>query len=377
MKLTVDFSALHKAIAPLGAVIPSFSITKRGDAIDSVARDLVLGIDIQLDEIDGSDGVLGYDGHQVMLYIPDQGQGIDAALIDGKGNRVRRVHIAECRTIVEMRGKGRFHNHYIVTSRIDGKFKIFGRSVVSNEDLEGEADLSPCINCMKALNVKGYLEKSSASQKNFIAHFSFGELFESYSSLFETMPITTVDYYSGGYTSDWASISSNLKSELNYTCEYCGVNLDGNSKLLHAHHINGNKADNKRQNLRVLCADCHKKQPHHGHLYVSNEHTLMINNLRKEQKIAINEYSRLLVHADSALIGIVSKCKKYRLPCPEIGEVKTLNGKEVSIDLCWSKKKVALVINKESRRILRAAGWTVYKVSDAINSFDLLQSEVR
>lgn len=133
----VDFSALHKAVAPLGAVITSFTITKRSDPIQSVANDLlkgkVLGTDIHLDQINGSNGVLFYEGHQVMLYIPDQGNSIDSALINGKDKGVKRVHIAECRTIIEMRDKGRFHNRYVVTNRIDGKFNVFGQSYTSNE----------------------------------------------------------------------------------------------------------------------------------------------------------------------------------------------------------------------------------------------------
>jgi len=163
MKLTIDFSPLYKAIAPLGAVVTSFTITKRSDSIQDVARDLVkgkvLGEDIELDEIDGSNGVLIYEGYQVMLYIPDQGNAIDSALVDGKGKGVKRVHVAECRTIIEMRDKGRFHNRYVVTSRIDGKFSVFGQSYTSSKTLEGESDLSPCINCMKELNVEGYLER--------------------------------------------------------------------------------------------------------------------------------------------------------------------------------------------------------------------------
>jgi len=382
MKLTIDFSPLYKAIAPLGAVVTSFTITKRSDPIQDVARDLVkgkvLGEDIELDEIDGSNGVLIYEGYQVMLYIPDQGNAIDSALVDGKGKGVKRVHVAECRTIIEMRDKGRFHNRYVVTSRIDGKFSVFGQSYTSSKTLEGESDLSPCINCMKELNVEGYLEKRYQNQRDFIASFSYGRLFESYSSYFKTMPIASADYYSGGYTSNWASISSDLRNELDYTCEHCGIFLKDHKKLLHAHHVNGNKADNKRENLRALCADCHKKQPHHGHLYVSNEDTLVINRLRREQgKIDPFNYDHLIRYADSAFDGLLSKCKANRVPCGELGVIENLSGKLVSLDLCWKSKKVAVVVNNEHKILLRNHGWTVFSVYDAINCFSDFQNIVR
>ncbi|MDN3683196.1 HNH endonuclease [Vibrio tapetis subsp. quintayensis] len=383
MKLNVDFRALYKAIAPLGAVRSDLTLTRRSDSLESVANGLVqgkvLGKDIQLDEIDGSNGVLSYDGHQVMLYIPDQGPDVDQVINNGKCKSARRVHIAECKTIIGMREKGRFHNRYVVTSRIDGKFSVFGRSFHSGRDSEGESDLSPCIMCMKQLNVEGYTEKTYNAQKLFIANFSFIRLFESYSSYFKTMPTTTADYYSGGYSSDWSSISSALRSEVNYACQQCGVCLKEHKKILHAHHINGNKADNKRANLRALCADCHKKQPHHGHLYVSNETTLTINRLRAEQGVMSpsESYQELILYADPALIGLISKCQKNRLSCGKSGVSTWIKGNEVSIDLCWENQKVAVVINHKSSRDLKDAGWSVYTVQNALDRFDLFQSEVR
>ncbi|ANP78529.1 5-methylcytosine-specific restriction enzyme A [Vibrio crassostreae] len=383
MKLNIDFGALYKAIAPLGAVRSDFTLTRRSDNLESVTRGLVqgkvLGKDIQLDEIDGSNGVLSYDGHQVMLYIPDQGPSISEVISNGKCKSARRVHVAECKTIIDMREKGRFHNRYVVTSRIDGKFPVFGRSFHSGQDSKGESDLSPCIMCMKELNVEGYTEKTYEEQKSFIANFSFVRLFESYSSHFETIPTSTADYYSGGYSPDWASISSSFRSELNYTCQHCSVCLKDHKKLLHTHHVNGNKADNKRANLRALCADCHRKQPHHGHLCVSNETTLTINRLREEQGVVtpFDSYQDLMLYADPALVGLISKCQKNRLPCGKVGVSKNIKGNEVSIDLCWDNQKVAVVINHKSSRELKGAGWSVYTVQDALDRFDLFQGEVR
>ena len=48
--------------------------------------------------------------------------------------------------------------------------------------------------------------------------------------------------------------------------EDCGIDLNDNRKLLHTHHANGRKSDNISSNLKVLCVECHSKQPSHEHI---------------------------------------------------------------------------------------------------------------
>lgn len=378
MKLTVDFSALHRAVAPLGKVVTDFSISSRADELESIgshlSRGLILGKDIQLGDIDGSNGILNYDGHQVMLYIPDQGDEIQFILEDGKLGR--RIHVAECSTLDLMRSTGRF-KRYDVISRIDGLFPVFGRNFKLKQDTEGETDLGVCKNCLKILNYKGYATQSYAIKNQVFNDFSFEQFFEVYSSYFKSLPVNTKKP-SSNYTADWPSISAKLRSDLNYTCEQCGVELTSDSKLLHTHHINGNKADNEPENLRVLCADCHKKQPHHGHIHVSNTAVQKINQLRREQhKFDVFDYQNILECADTALDGLLQKCQSTRLPGAELGVVINDSGNMIAIDLCWPRRKVGVLINMNNAQALRNHGWNVFTAFDALSNFEGFQAKVR
>ncbi len=380
MKLTVDFSALHRAVAPLGSPVSDFTISNRAsdwvNVGEHLIKGLILGQDIDLKDIDGSAGILNYKGYQVMLYIPDQGYNIGIALADGKHKDARKIHVAECSTLENMRQIGRF-GRYDVISRIDGKFPVFGINPLSRMEESGETDLGVCKNCLTILNYKGYEGSVGAKKAEIFKNFSFEVFFEDFSSYFKSLPSNRTKAKSS-YTSDWAKVSGNLRAELNFTCEQCGVKLSENPKLLHVHHINGVKSDNSRQNLRALCADCHKKQPHHEHLYVSNEDTLRINEYRREQhKFDVFDYGNVRQYADSALDGLLIKCQAMRLPGPELGIAVNDNNKMISIDLCWPRAKVAVLINMDSSKLLQKNGWSVFSAFEALSRFDVFQKAVR
>ncbi|MGL5990488.1 MAG: HNH endonuclease [Plesiomonas sp.] len=382
MKLTVDLSALHRAVAPLGNVVTNFSINSQlGGWVDigeHLKSGMILGKDIQLSDIDGTQGILNYNGHQVMLYIPDHGSYVNHALSDGKQKCAKRVHVAECKTIIGMRDRGRFNDRYDVINRMDGLFPIFGTDYYSKREVNGEAELAVCQNCLNLLNHKNFSGLRLDEKTKFINEFSYAKFFETYSSYFKDLPKSTVGFQSGGYTQDWSMISSKLRNELNYTCEQCGVNLTDNTKLLHVHHISGNKADNSRKNLRVLCVDCHKKQPHHGHMHVSNEDTLSINEYRRKQnKFDVFNYTNLTQYVDTALEGLVNKCQSTSLPEPELGVVIKDGDTIISIDLCWPRRKVAVLINIANAQVLKKNGWNVFSAFDALNNFPAFQATVR
>jgi len=64
-----------------------------------------------------------------------------------------------------------------------------------------------------------------------------------------------------------------IKKPICELCGWCEVSVDGRTPI-ELDHINGNHADNRIENLRILCPNCHSLQPTHRGL---NKKTTFIN----------------------------------------------------------------------------------------------------
>ena len=79
MRIAHDFSALWAIADSLGAERQTFALS-RTTAISKIEAELIRGREVQLHELESVSGLLAYEGRQVLLYIPDQGQRIDEVL---------------------------------------------------------------------------------------------------------------------------------------------------------------------------------------------------------------------------------------------------------------------------------------------------------
>ena len=68
------------------------------------------------------------------------------------------------------------------------------------------------------------------------------------------------------YLETWPSIASMIRQRDRHTCQRCGINLSGKGRLLHVHHLDGDRLNNDPSNLMSLCVICHSDRERHQHL---------------------------------------------------------------------------------------------------------------
>ena len=285
-EIRVDLSLLKKAVEAMGA-----------EDLDVTFERLKKGITVfEISDLESKDGLLSEKGHQYILYIQDhaipQNKFEDAIKHGSKGNRFHLTD--ECQTIKRMQSENR-HERYVKTNDQSGKFVIKGEN-----DETGEAKLQVCRNCLKELNYSGFRNLNNKSKKDrskkdsIVKEFHIPTYFENYASCFSTLPNRRAGVRED-YTDSWEKKSWRHKKEKNFTCEGegCGVNLSqpDHRKLLHTHHKNGVKRDNRKENLQALCVYCHSEQPGHEHMRTRRfiKSFEQINQLRQEQGISLTD----------------------------------------------------------------------------------------
>ncbi|MEH6585211.1 MAG: HNH endonuclease signature motif containing protein [Halioglobus sp.] len=368
MKLEENMGQLWARVEEMGADRVEINLGEVWDDSEiEFDRELSTGgVEVSLEDLESEQGLLSVRGRQVILFIPDHAFRVEQVFdVPSQGNK---FHIADCKTLETMRERKRFER-YKVTNNLSGEFPIFGTGESSNRQIEGTAELNVCKNCLNMLNYEGAKNTSVAGRNSIVDVFSIADFFVTYSSVFKNLPRQLIDQAKKGYSPDWDEVSARVRSGAGDTCQCCEVDLTSKKSLLHAHHISGDKRDNAPRNLVALCADCHRKEPYHGHMFVKREHTELINRLRGEQGLLSTADTWQLVkrHVDAALLGVVDHCEKKRMPIAKVGYAVRDEKRAVVTELAmaWPTRKEGIYIGPKPD----LPGWSLFNLQQALIRF--------
>lgn len=366
MELTVDLSALWARVSQMGATKVDVDIGEVWEESDVEFDDQLSssGIEINLSELESNQGLLSIRGRQVLLFIPDHSFQIEKALVDAKFGK--KFHVADCITLEEAKRKNRFER-YKVTNNLSGVFEIYGTSDLGKE-IQDKARLNVCKNCINLLNFKGAANKNKEARDSIVRNFDIEEFFTTYSSLFNRLPRQHVANIQKGYAENWKTISSAVRQSFQNVCQHCFVDLSTDKRLLHVHHKNGEKSDNSSKNLIPLCADCHRKEPFHGHMYVKLKDTQRINELRTAQRVfAECDWPTVRKKVDPSLIGVVEHCESNNYNAPHVAYTVTdeVPEKEITLELAWPARKLGVTLEEP----VDINEWRIFTLKEALKFF--------
>lgn len=220
-----------------------------------------IGVDVNFDEVHvEEDGTLNYNNQRVLLYIRDVNT-------IGKNSNMPKYHLVYCRTLEAQIKNNRF-DRYVVANNDTGDFQV---NVLGSHVQSQLVRLNVCQNCLDKITWKSFnmLGMSRIVRERLVSEFVLADFFKKYPrDLISVKPThTSFSAPLNIYSKDWSEISKNIRRQKKYKCESCEVELTGNeSRYLHVHHRNGQKYDNEKSNLEVLCIACHSEKPNHQHI---------------------------------------------------------------------------------------------------------------
>ena len=263
----IQFEPFNRLRERMRAALPQdLSISQPIDRLTLADLEILAskGLDVEINEVQElSDGTLVYKDRRVLLHIRD----IVTYQNREAQESLPKFHVANCRKLQEMRAKNRF-DRYVVSTRTDGKFSVIFIQNFGKNRPETCA-LKICKLCLEHLSYKDYRISRSLREKIYES-FSIDEYFSAYPPrLMPSLPTyTDATAPLNDYGPDFGKISTQYRSQKDWICEKCKVDLSApvHHEYLHTHHRNGLKYDNREDNLEALCLRCHAEEPMHLHV---------------------------------------------------------------------------------------------------------------
>lgn len=172
--------------------------------------------------------------HQVFMYKRDY-----RLIKYGKP----RYHLCNCEVIQDFINSGSFTQHYRYTNtqqvEVLNMDKGYTEETIDNLPL-----------CKYCANIMSQRYNTNMTSDQFV------EILKEAGKATEQEE-AEVDIF--GYVKNWPQISEAKRALENYTCEQCGYQANNafDRRFIQVHHIDGNKLNNKKENLKCLCIRCH------------------------------------------------------------------------------------------------------------------------
>lgn len=182
-----------------------------------------------------------------------------------------RFHIRQCQTIQSFINSGTFKNEYRRANTNVVKVRDM-------DDLDKDKDVANLPLCQHCLNIARNAFPGMTTS-------DFVKILKQANEASEKDNDTEIDIF--GYTKDWESVSRAYRELKEYRCDKCGVQITDpfDYYLMHVHHKDGDKTNNKKSNLRCLCIECHSTiNPAHRKRFSSRANQLLIEEFRRKYR---------------------------------------------------------------------------------------------